>query len=263
MPLKPSELPFATDSSNDQLTKPAVVMEKTIKPVISYTQTTVVSVPKSVFRKNRLLVGWRNSFRPAYNMARTHVLLRMKSKAWSTLGIISANPSEGNTLTAINLALSIARDLNHTALLADFDLANPSICGYFEYNPPYGIGDYIFCDVPLKDILFNPGVERLVVIPAKEKLANTSELLSSPIVTDLVDEIKSRYHDRYAIFDLPPVTMCDDALALSSHIDAFLIVVEEGKTKKEELKHMVELFGKDKIIGTILNKSRAGKKGYY
>jgi protein-tyrosine kinase len=87
-------------------------------------------------------------------------------------------------------------------------------------------------------------------------------MLRSPKMLSLVDELKSRYPDRYVIVDLPPVLAADDALSFSPYIDAMLLVAEDGSTKTEHLEKSLDVLKDAQIIGTVLNKASASLMGY-
>ena len=231
---------------------------------VAYSQTRVCKVDSALLRANRVVCGDANDeAMAAYKMLRTQVLQRMAAKGWRALAVTSPAPSQGKTLTSINLAVSIARAMDHTVLLADLDLRRPSIHTYFSYSPAYGIDDYLLNDTPLSEILFNPGIERLVILPSKEPVSDSSELLSSPKMLRLVEELKTRYPSRFVIFDLLPVLSSDDTLAFAPNVDAMLMVVEDGKTKKEELKQAMGLLDGTNVLGTVLNKSDEKMGTYY
>jgi capsular exopolysaccharide synthesis family protein len=231
---------------------------------ITYSQTRVWHASPDVLRERRVLVGNSNSDElTAYGMLRTQVLQRMSANQWNTLAITSPGAGQGKTLTSINLAISLAREVHHTVLLADFDLRNPSIHRYFDFTPECGVSDYLLHDTPLNQALLNPGIERLVILPGREPLFNSSEMLSSPITTQLVSDLKTRYPSRFILFDLPPLLTTDDTLAFTPSVDAVLLVIEEGKTTRDELQHAVALLQHANIIGTVLNKSEETINAYY
>jgi capsular exopolysaccharide synthesis family protein len=192
----------------------------------------------------------------AYKILRTQILHKMARNGFNSFAVVSANQSEGKSLTAVNLAISLAQEVNHTVLLVDFDLRKPSIHQYFGFEPEVGIGDYLDGKVSLASALVNPGIERLVVLPGREKIVNSSEMLSSPEVVYLIDDIKNRYENRIVVFDLPSMLQQDDALAISPYIDALLIVVAEGETVQHELVRTAQLIGNKPVLGTVLNKSQ-------
>lgn len=223
---------------------------------IGYTQTRKIHVPESVLRNNRVIT--RNAEQPvlrAYKILRTRVLQRMQQNGWTTLGITSPAPDNGKTLTAINLGISLARKLDYTVLLIDVDFQRPSLHTYFGLRPERGLSDHLSGDVRLGDVLINPGIERLVVLPECGARDSSSELLSSSRMERLIEEVKSRYPTRIVLFDLPPVLIGDDVEAFSTLVDATLLVVEEGKSTREEVSRSVELLQNANFLGAVLNKS--------
>ncbi|MDX1811359.1 MAG: CpsD/CapB family tyrosine-protein kinase [Gammaproteobacteria bacterium] len=226
------------------------------REIIKYTETRIVNVSPNMWKKNRISLGdTTDEISTSYKMLRTQVLQKFKQQGWNSLGISSVSVGEGKSLSAVNLAINMAREINHTVLLVDLDLRKPSIHRYFGYEPEYGLGDYLLNDVPLNKILFNPGIERLVVLPGNRSFIDSSELLSSPVITNMVEDLKSRYPSRIIIFDLPPILACDDAIAFSPYIDSTLLVIEEGKTKQGDLLNALDVLDQSKILGTVLNKS--------
>lgn len=231
-------------------------------PII-YTQTRVEKVPQKVLMKSRILSAESSaSAVTAYKMLRTQVLNRMKQHGWTTLGTTCAVPGEGKSLTSLNLAISLAKELHYTVLLVDLDFIHPKIHTYLGYRPEYGIGDYLLNDVPIEKILIHPGVERLVILPGKDPIPNSSELLSSRKMGKLLRELKSRYPARLILFDLPPVLYTDDVLVLLPHVEALLLVIEEGGVKRDQVAKMRHLLRDANVIGTVLNKSRDPSASY-
>lgn len=231
---------------------------------IQYSQTRIETPAPAVLANN--LISYEHGDRKglaAYKMLRTQVLQRMTSKGWNTVAVTSPNAREGKTLTAINLAISMARELHHTVLLVDMDLRNPSIHKYFGLKIETGIDEFLLNGAPLEDILINPGIERLVLLPCKNPVENSSELLASPPMGRLVQELKSRYPSRIVLFDLPPVLEADDALSFAPFADAFLLVLRDGKTTRTALEHAMELLKNTVLLGTVLNDSEEKISAYY
>jgi len=191
----------------------------------------------------------------AYNHLRTQIIQRLQENRWNTVAITSPARASGNTLTAINLAISIARDFNYTVLLVELDLVNPSFRQILGFEQRQGIVDHLLHDVPIPEILLNPGIDRLVVLPAGAPVTNSSELLSSPKMSGLVEELKHRYEDRIVLFDLPPVLTSDDAMAFSPLVDCALLVVEEGETRINDVRRALDCLRSTNILGVVLNRS--------
>lgn len=231
---------------------------------IQYTETRVFSSPPSVLKNKHVIAGLGpGAVADAYGLLRTRVLQRMRQNSWNALAITSPSAGDGKTLTAVNLAVSLAREVNHSVLLVDLDLRRPSVHTYFGYQPASGLADYVLNDKPLSEILFNPSIERLVVLPNRKPIANSSEVLSSPRMVELVSELRSRYPERLVIFDLPPLLLTDDALAFSPYIDALLLVIQEGKTKREDLVRASEMLTEVNVLGSVLNRAQDPGLGTY
>jgi protein-tyrosine kinase len=200
----------------------------------------------------------------AYKMLRTQVLRRLDELDANSLAVVGTASDTGKTLTAINLAIAIAADLDRTALLVDLDLRKPSVHRKLGVECRVGIDDCLRRGLPLKDAMLRPvGYERLVVLPARERCDDSSELLASHRTQECIREMRLRYKDRVLIFDLPPVLQTDDALAFSRHVQAALLVVGEGKTQRTDVARTIDLLRNLPILGTVLNGTREKLKSYY
>jgi len=232
---------------------------------ITYTQTQTVRVSKEHLREKRIIEGDAPEvYTDAYRLLRTQVLQRMNENQWNVLAITSPGPGAGKTLTAVNLAISLAMELEYTVLLVDADLRKPGVHSCFGLAPEYGLSDYLTSDIPISDLLIHPDVvERFVILPGGSAIANSSEMLSSPKMKQLVKELKNRYRERIIIFDVPPLLATSDALAFSPYVDATLLVLEEGKTTAEDARYAIEMLQGANVLGAVLNKSDTSLKGYY
>jgi protein-tyrosine kinase len=224
---------------------------------VTYTHTRTVDVAKSFLQERRIISGFeQNAFTDAYKILRTQVLQRLREKGWNSLAVTSSGVNEGKTVTAINLAISLAMEINYTVLLVDADLRHPNVHTYFGLDTEYGLSDYLTADKPLSELLVHPaGIPGFVVLPGGKPLANSSEMMNSPKMAHLVEELKNRYPSRIVLFDLPPLLSAADALAFSPYVDAALLVIEEGKTQAQDVKHAIGLLQGTTLIGTVLNKS--------
>lgn len=229
---------------------------------ILYTHTRTEEVPMSFLREMRVITAIESGgFTDAYAILRTQVLQRLREKQWNALAITSTTPNEGKTLTAINLAISLAKEVDYTVLLVDADLRKPSVHTYFGIKPERGLSDYLMDDVPLAELLIHPsGIGRFVILPGGRPLEHSSEMLNSPKMARLVEELKTRYSSRIVLFDLPPLLSTADALSFSPYVDAALLVIEEGRTPAVEIERATELLGQNThLIGTVLNKAHTVK----
>ena len=225
---------------------------------IVYTRTQSVEGHTETQRENRILSAMGHSeYADAFKILSTQVMQRMDEHQWSSLAVTSVGDDEGKTTTAINLGISIAKEIEYTVLLVDANLRKPELHKYFGITPEFGLSDYLQNDVDLADILIRPGdIDHFVILPGGSPIMNSTEMLGSPKMCSLVEELKDRYPKRVVIFDLPPVLSTADSLSFVPCIDCALIVVEDDTTKEVDLKHAVELLSVTNIIGTVLNKAR-------
>jgi protein-tyrosine kinase len=215
-----------------------------------------------LLEQNRIVIDERSAASAAYKVLRTRVLQRMRRNGWKTLAVTGTCPNEGKTLTAINLSINLAWHLSTSVVLVDMDLRNPTVHRYLGVDTRFGLMDYLNGDVPLVRAGVRPGIERLGVILNDRPVANASELLSSPEALALIEEVK-RGDDRIAIFDMPPVFAGDDLLAFAPYVDAVLIVLSQGTTKRASLVALRELLQNVNVIGTVLNRSSERVAPYY
>ncbi len=237
--------------------KPVNVVPEPADQEVSYSQTRNIEVGTARLRASRVVTGFDPcEFTDAYKMLRTQVLQRLNENHWNVLAVTSPGIGEGKTLTALNLAASLAMEVNHTVLLVDANLRHPSLHEHLGLPAGAGLSDYLVNDAPLADLLVHPkGINYLTVLPGGRALQNSAEMLNSPKMSRLVEEMKNRYASRIVIFDLPPVLSAADATAFTPYVDATLLVVEEGKTRGAEIKHAMNLLSSTNIIGTVLNKA--------
>lgn len=200
----------------------------------------------------------------AYKMLRTQVMRRMEHLGASTLAVLSPTAGDGKTLSAINLAIAVAAETDRTVLLVDFDLRNPSIHRRFGFEPKLGVEDCLETKRPLQEAMVKiAGYERLTVLPARRRVEHSSELLGSRGAADMVNEMRARYANRILIFDMPPVLQADDALTFSRYVQSGLLVVSEGKTRRDDVTRSIGLLRDLPIVGTVLNGSREPLNTYY
>ena len=216
--------------------------------------------------ESRVLLGDNQDdrVRSAYKMLRTRTLHRVRQNNWHVIGVTSPLQGDGKSLTSINLALSLACETTLSVVLLELDLRRSSVCDHLNVDPHKGLSDYLDGAASLDEVLFRPeGTERLAVLPNTEVFDNSSEVLSSPKVADLLEELRDSDEGRIVICDLPPYLATDDALAFEPLADAFLIVVSEGKTSRDALSKGIDILGDMPLLGLVLNRSEASSAGYY
>lgn len=233
---------------------------------IRYSNTRTVMVQPEVLRRHRIITGSNdNLVREEYKILRTHILQRTLAEQKNTLMITGPLPGEGKTLTAINLAISLSHEVHKSVLLVDADMRAPSVHRYFGLPKGPGLVDYLAGEATLPDLLLHPeGLDKLVILPGGRPVAGAAELISSPMMGNLVKELKHFYPDRYVIFDLPPVLSFADPLAFAPFVDGIILVVQMGKTPRESIQKCVQVLKGFPLIGLVLNKvDTRGHEGYY
>lgn len=230
----------------------------------SYEHTRVVKLDVEHLERNRIVAFDKNNPRGIhFDLLRTHVIQKMDEMDWRTLAIISPTPEAGKTMVAINLAMSIAQKTDKTAMLVDFDLRRPKIGEYLGVPMEKSLNDLLAGTTELADILINPDMPRLVVLATKKAVVKASETLSSKRISDLIKDLRERYESRIVIFDLPPVLVTDDAIALLPQIDCVLMVVANGMSTKRQIEDSVRLVPEGRLLGTVLNKAQIEQNSYY
>lgn len=192
----------------------------------------------------------------AYKMLRTRVLSRMRSNNWQKLAVTAPRANAGKSLTAINLAISLAQEPNQDVVLVDLDLRNPHIGAYLGLDPNFSLADYLTRDVPIEKVLLKLDIPRLYVIPGAERLEQSSELIASRRMALLTQTLISTSPSTIVVYDMPPLLEADDMLTFMPQVDAVLFVVAQLETQRTDLQRSNELFKELNLIGTVLNKSR-------
>jgi capsular exopolysaccharide synthesis family protein len=223
---------------------------------IVYTKTGTFEVPRLALKEKRIVSGFDPcGFTEAFKILSTQVSRVLRQHHWTTLAVTSSNEREGKTLVAINLAISLAMEFHQTSLLVEADLRQPSVRNYFGLAPGPGLSDYLTSDTPIEQLLLHPDIGSFVILPGGTPQLHSSEMVGSRKMSQLVKELKARYPSRIVVFDLPPLLAAADVLAFAPNIEAALLVVEEGKTQRDDVHRAAELLGSTQLIGTVLNKS--------
>lgn len=226
---------------------------------LEYTQTRVSPTHPDTLEQNRIVAGMLdNENSQTFRTLRTQVIQKMRENNWRSLAVTSPSEGEGKSMIAANLAMAIAMEVNQTVLLVDLDLKEPSQHTLFGIEQEYGFMDYIHGDVDLDQIMVNPGVERLVVVPGHGSIENSSEIISGPKMVSFFNETKTRYRSRIVIYDMPPILPTDDVLSSIGHIDSALLVLEDGKNTEKDIVRAMRQLQKTSLLGTVINKFHRG-----
>ena len=190
-----------------------------------------------------------------FRLLKTNILFPAKGEPPRTIMITSPSPEDGKSFVSANLAISIAQSIDEFVLLMDCDLRSPSIHSLFGFDASQtkGLSDYLSSAMPLSGLLKKTFINKLTILPGGSIPKNPAELLSSDHMKRLLTEVKLRYADRYILIDTPPPYLTSETNAIARYVDGIIIVVRQGKTRIKEVKDIIDIYGKDKILGVIQN----------
>jgi len=181
--------------------------------------------------------------------------------------VTSALPGEGKTQTAINLAVSIAMELDHSVLLVEADVIRPTTLARLGLTARRGLIDLLENPaVTLPDVLIRTNIPKLTLLPAGPSSGRATELLASSGMDVLLEELASKYTDRVIIFDSPPLLLTSEARVLASHMGQVVMVVESDKTPVNSVKQAFSTLEDHPVVMSVLNKFKGPKGdayGYY
>ncbi|MFT3736544.1 MAG: XrtA-associated tyrosine autokinase [Rhodocyclaceae bacterium] len=181
--------------------------------------------------------------------------------------VTSSVPGEGKSFSSINLAISMAMELDRTVLLVDADVSRPSVLNHLGLPPAPGLMDVLLLtdrSVDLPDVMLRTNIEKLSILPAGMPHQRATEFLASDAMVKLVDELATRYPDRIIVFDSPPLLMTTEARVLANHMGQVVIVVEAGRTTQSMVRQALATIEQCPLRMMLLNKTRdIGPGGYY
>ncbi|MFL6661040.1 MAG: XrtA-associated tyrosine autokinase [Rhizobacter sp.] len=178
--------------------------------------------------------------------------------------VTSSVPGEGKTFVTVNLAISIAAELDKTVLLIDADVSRPSVLSRLGLSAPRGLLD-ILSDpsVELSDVLLRTNIDGLTILPAGAPRGQATELLASEGMSRLVDEMAARYADRILLFDAPPLLPSTESRVLATHMGQVVVVVEAERTAQKSVMHAMATLESCPVVMPLLNKSSRSDVGFY
>jgi exopolysaccharide/PEP-CTERM locus tyrosine autokinase len=205
--------------------------------------------------RTRLLEDFRVIKRPL--LQRAFAERAEGAKPGNLIMMTSSLPGEGKTYCAINLAMSIAMELDHTVLLVDADVARPSVLRSLGLPAHRGLMDILLDDkIDMADVMLRTNVDTLSILPAGTSTPRATELLASSSMSSLVDEIAHRYPDRIVIFDSPPLLLTSESRVLASHMGQIVMVVEAQTTTQHAVKEALHQLEGYQNVNLIYNKTR-------
>jgi protein-tyrosine kinase len=256
--------PEADRSSYESRNFPETPEVKPESGDITYRQTRIIELSAKHLEENRIItLDTEDPNSISFDILRTQVLAKMEANNWRTLAITSPTPECGKTVVSINLALSIAKQTDYTALLVDFDLRRPRVGAYLGLPNENTLSDYLSGKIEFNDALVNPGIPRFVVLQNQTSIRKSAEILTSPKIKSLVSDLRDRYEKRICIFDLPPLRSTDDAIAFLPQVDCILLIVASGESKPADVKECRRQLQAFNLLGAVLNKSDDNTASYY
>ncbi len=180
-----------------------------------------------------------------------------------TISVNVADNGEGKSFTAVNLAMSIAAELDHTVMLVDADVARPSVLKVLGLEPAPGLLEVLEGKADVAGTLLRTNVDKLTILPSGTPHPKATELLASEAMAALLDDIATRYADRIVIFDSPPLLLTTESRVLASHMGQIVVVVHAGRTLQADVQNALATIEACPIRLMLLNKARAvGKDAY-
>lgn len=178
--------------------------------------------------------------------------------------VTSSMPGEGKTFTAINLALSLATELDTTVLLVDADVARPSVLSRLGLPSSRGLLDVLTDPaLDMADVMLRTNIDKLTILPAGTANARATELLASDAMNSVLEELASRYSDRILIFDAPPLLPSTESRVLATHMGQVVLVVEAERTSQHSVSQALATLESCPVVMTLLNKVPKSEVGSY
>jgi len=225
---------------------------------------TIVSYNDNNIDKNLVALLQPLSFEAEqFKMLRTNLLFPVSGKIPRSIMVTSTVPDEGKSLVAANLAISIAQGIQEHVLLIDCDIRRPSIHTQFGFSNVPGLSECLSNGTPMSSLILKTKVDKLSIIPGGKPPHNPAELLSSQQMSNLLKETRDRYSDRFIVIDSPPPTLTAETSAISRQVDGILVVVEYGSTPRQMVLDLIDIVGRKKVLGIILNKFDMKSSHYY
>lgn len=199
-----------------------------------------------------------------FDMLRTQVLQRMDATSCQTLAVTSPRSGCGKTVSAINLAFSMARQSEQHVLLVDLDLRKPQVARYLGLRPAAGIHDLLVGKCRLAEAVLVPDLcgHRLAVLASPSPIASPTEHLVSSAMKATLARLKRDLGRRIILFDLPPMLSSDDFLAFLPQVDCALLVASAGESTVHDLAECERLIDPEKFLGCVLNKVTETEDAY-
>lgn len=188
-----------------------------------------------------------------YRSLRTHVLHKSQTKKLQAIVVASINPSEGKSITALNLSWMLAQTDGLRCLVIDSDLRMPSLADYLGIETEKGLSDVLSGTCSVKDAIIKIEPAGLYIMSGGEARSDVAELISGPKFREILREVRDMFD--YVIIDAPPLGIFTDAAVLINQADGAMLVIRAGKTRYSAVDRVLESVPRERMLGVILNQS--------
>jgi len=200
----------------------------------------------------------------AYRMLRAQLLAQIRGSTSRVVGVVSGGDAEGKSLTAVNLALSLASEPSQHVVLVDLDIRRPSISGLLGMPSRPGVEAYLAGRLSFEQLPVGlAGIERLLVVPCAAAVPVGDDALSGSLTQQLIERLRDTSGQPLLVVDIAPALLSADVFALAPLIDSFLIVATEGRTRRDDLARLQQLMRPMHVVGTVLNMASDFEKRAY
>ena len=228
-----------------------------LRSTIVHTAPSGAEVKNKVSSDNPLLVTLNDPYSPVAEEYRKlkSILVKMTrgDDFKNTLMVTSSVPGEGKSTTALNLAISLAQEYDHTVLLIDADLRRPTVHSCLNIKQRKGLADCLMGEADLSEVIIATGIGKLSVVTAGHEVSNPAELFSSNRMKDLLEEIKHRYNDRFIIFDTPPLLPFAETRTMAHLVDGIVFVVKEKLAPEANIRDALDALKGCNVLGIVYN----------
>ncbi len=200
-----------------------------------------------------------------FDMMRTEILQEMDHNGWQFLTVTSATAGCGKTVTACNLALSIARLAERSVLLVDMDMQKPKVAEYLGIKGHEGLLSILEGQASLAGVMVQASIGRskLLVLPGEVCKSGTSEWMASQTMATLLQTIKREFRSRIVIFDMPPMLLGDDVISVLPHMEAVLLVAGIGNTSVSDIKECHKHLKTTPVVRVVVNRVTEATDAYH
>ncbi|SLN32374.1 Tyrosine-protein kinase YwqD [Roseovarius albus] len=214
------------------------------------------SADVTLLERNRIIADATSHHAAPYDILRTKLLQQMRKHNWRRVAITSHGPSNGKSMTAMNLAFSLAKQSELRTMVIELDMRRPSIARILGVNEPLQFSQALAGRDEAENHMLRYG-DNLVIAMNQTGIRNSAEMLQGVTAARMLDEIEARYKPDIIIFDTPPLMVSDDTLAFLDQVDCALFVAEAEKTTPDNVdKAERELASRTNVLGVVLNKCR-------